>query len=305
VKGRPASIVVLVLLVSVLETISLSASGPTGVVRRILRRATGRVEVVSLEDYVAAVLPVEMGLAPAPALEAQAIATRSYAMARTNRHEDEGADLCDGTHCQVYIGPEAATAASIRAARATEGLVLMQDGRVIAAPFHAACGGHTARPSDVWDDEKIPDLASVEDDACLGRAGWTYRLARTDVPSLGLAFGIPDARFLEVFGHTVDGRIAMLRLVAPGGRSLVLSGFAFRQTALRLWGIRSVRSTAFELSELHGDYVLVGRGNGHGAGLCQHGAIIRARRGETREKILALYYRGAVVRALPALTASR
>ncbi|MEO7918896.1 MAG: SpoIID/LytB domain-containing protein [Thermoanaerobaculia bacterium] len=303
-KGRPASIVILVLLISVLESISLLA-GPTGAVRRILRRATGQVDVVSLEDYVAAVLPVEMGPAPASALEAQAIATRSYAIARTRRHGDDGADLCDRTHCQVYGGPGGATPASTRAARATEGLVLMQEGRVIAAPFHAACGGHTARPSDVWDDEEIPDITSVEDDACLGQAGWTYRLPRADVPSLGKAFGIPDARFLEVFGHNVDGRIAMLRLVAPGGRSRVLSGFAFRQTALRMWGTRSVQSTAFELSENHSDYVLVGRGHGHGAGLCQRGAIIRSRRGETRDEILALYYKGATVRALPALTAAR
>ena len=304
-KGRPAAFVVVFFLISVLETISAFASGPTGTVRRILRLSTGKVEVRSLEDYVAAVLPVEMGPAPASALEAQAIATRSYAVARAHRHEDEGADLCDGTHCQVYTGSGAATAASIRAARATEDLVLMQNGRVIAAPFHAACGGRTTRPSDVWDDEETPDLVSVEDDACLEGASWTYRLARADVPSLGNEFGIPDASFLEVFGRTGDGRIAMLRLVAPGGRSRVLSGYAFRQTAIRLWGSRSVQSTAFELTETRSDYVLVGRGHGHGAGLCQRGAIIRGRRGETREEILALYYKGATVRALPALAASR
>jgi stage II sporulation protein D len=40
-------------------------------------------------------------------------------------------------------------------------------------------------------------------------------------------------------------------------------------------------------------YLLSGRGTGHGAGMCQAGAIARARRGESRNAILALYYRGA------------
>ena len=54
-------------------------------------------------------VPGEIGNAPRAALEAQAIAARSYAVARAGRHEDEGADLCDGTHCQVYLGRLAAT----------------------------------------------------------------------------------------------------------------------------------------------------------------------------------------------------
>lgn len=265
--------------------------------RRILRLATGTVEVVPLEEYVAAVLPVEIGDAPPAALEAQAIAARSYALARTDRHERDGADLCDGVHCQVYRGRRAATAASRRAAEATRGLVLTMNGRVIAAPFHAACGGRTARPADVWDDEETPDLPSVVDDACQESAGaaWTYHLPRRDVAALGEALGLDDARFFEVFGRTGDDRVSMVRLVAPGGRALVVRGFDFRREASRLWGPGSIRSTAFDVQETRTEYVLSGRGTGHGAGLCQRGAIARARRGETRDQILALYYGGARV----------
>ncbi|HEX7528047.1 MAG TPA: SpoIID/LytB domain-containing protein, partial [Thermoanaerobaculia bacterium] len=99
--------------------------------RRILRLKNGAVEEVPLEDYVAAVLPPEIGRAPAAALEAQAVAARSYAVARAERHLGDGADLCDGTHCQVFRGLAAATEESHRAAAATRGLVLMQAGRVI------------------------------------------------------------------------------------------------------------------------------------------------------------------------------
>jgi stage II sporulation protein D len=269
--------------------------------RRILRLRSGTVDEVPLEDYVAAVLPGEIGgHAPAAALEAQAVAARSYALARAERHAEDGADLCDGTHCQVFRGLAAATVESRTAAAATAGLVLAQGGRAIAAPFHAVCGGRTARPRDVWDDEETPDLEPVEDDACLGAPGavWAFTLARRDVPPLAATVGFPEGRLLEIYGHDSSRRVSMVRLAAPGGASRVVRGFVFRKAASDLWGWASVRSTDFEVEESRAAYLLRGRGTGHGAGLCQAGAIARAKRGETREAILALYYTGAKVERL-------
>ena len=288
-----------------LPAVVTPAAAPRFATRRILRLATHTVETVPLEDYVAAVIPAEIGNAPLAALEAQAIAARSFALARWARHEDEDADLCDGTHCQVFRGLDAATPASRRAAEATRGLVLMQNGRIIGAPFHASCGGHTARPTDVWDDEEMPDLVPVADDACLSGPGasWTWEMPRADVARLGRAFGLPQARFLEVYGRNADGRVSTVRLAAPGGRSLSIRGFDFRRVATRLFGVRTVRSTAFTVHETKSEYVLTGQGSGHGAGLCQVGAIARARRGETWQRILAVYYQGARVGTLEALAA--
>lgn len=261
-----------------------------------------------LEAYVAAVLPAEIGgHAPAAALEAQAVAARSYAVARKDRHADRGADLCDGVHCQVFEGLERSTEATRRAATATRGLVLVQGGHVIAAPFHAVCGGRTARPASVWDDEETPDLVPVEDDACLSAPGarWTFFLPRAQIPALATRLGLPEARFLEVWARGEDGRVSALRLVAPGGRRLVVRGFDLRARASEIWGWASLRSTDFELTEKAQGYLFTGRGTGHGAGLCQAGAIARARRGESREAILAHYYRGAATTPLDAAEANR
>ena len=177
------------------------------------------------------------------------------------------------------------------------GPVLSQNGRVIAAPFHAVCGGRTARPRDVWDDEETPDLEPVDDDACLSAPGaaWTFFLARRDVPPLAATVGFPEGRLLEVFGHDASRRVSMVRFAAPGVASRVVRGFEFRKAASALWGWSSVRSTDFEVEESRAAYLLRGRGTGHGAGLCQAGAIVRARRGESRAAILGLYYRGAAV----------
>ncbi len=90
----------------------------------------------------------------------------------------------------------------------------------------------------------------------------------------------------------------MVRFVARGGGSRIVRGFEFRKAASTLWGWASVRSTDFEVEESRAAYLLRGRGTGHGAGLCQAGAVARARRGESRDAILALYYRGASVARL-------
>jgi stage II sporulation protein D len=301
---RPArsapGVLLLVLVTGVLVAGELAAEPRWWSSRRILRRATGVVEVVPIDDYVAAVLPAEIGNAPQAALEAQAVAARSFALARWSRHGDENADLCDGTHCQVYRGIASATPASRKAAYATRGLVLVQGGRIVGAPFHASCGGRTTRPVEVWDDEEMPDIEAVDDDACVGSpsSSWSFQLPRVKVPVLAQALGFPAARFLEVFGKNADGRVTMVRLVAPGGKARAVRGFEFRQAASRLFGWASVRSTVFSVAETKTHYVLTGRGTGHGAGLCQVGAIERARRGESRDAILSHYYRGTTITRL-------
>ena len=280
-------------------------SGPDGRTLRVLRTGNGRVEEIPVELYVAAVLPGEIGRrAPAAALEAQAVAARSYALARRTRHADEGADLCDGVHCQVFRGLESATPETRAAAAATIAVVLVQHGRVIAAPFHAVCGGRTARPRDVWDDEENPDLIPVEDDACREAPGysWSFSIPRREIPLLAGSLGIPEARFFEVYGRDDTGRVSMIRFAAPGGASRVVRGFDFRKAASEIWGWASVRSTAFEMAESRSEYLLNGRGTGHGAGMCQAGAIERARRGESRDAILGLYYRGAGVATVDSTT---
>lgn len=303
-RALPVRLGVLFLLLLPAAAASRGTEGAAEPTRRILRSATGRVETVPLEAYVAAVLPAEIGAgSPSAALEAQAVAARSYAVARTGRHAESGADLCDTVHCQVYRGERSSTEATRRAAAATRGLVLVASGRVIAAPFHAVCGGRTARPADVWDDEETPDLGPVEDDACSGAPGasWSYRIARREVPSLAAALGFPEGRFLEVWGRDASGRVAAVRLAAPGGSSRTVRGFEFRKAAAALWGWASVRSTWFDVEETRAEYVLAGRGTGHGAGLCQAGAIARARRGETAREILAHYYAGVSVAELATL----
>ena len=114
--------------------------------------ATRTVNVVTIEDYLRGVVPNEMpALWPSAALEAQAVAARSYAMAGDTRQQPY-ADTCDTTRCQVYDGVytdrggfrSSTHARTDDAIAATAGLVrLTSGGEVARTEFSSSTGGHT------------------------------------------------------------------------------------------------------------------------------------------------------------------
>jgi stage II sporulation protein D len=60
-----------------------------------------------------------------------------------------------------------------------------------------------------------------------------------------------------------------------------------------------MRSTLWDKIEDKGDaFSIIGRGYGHGAGLCQIGAYEMAKDGKTSGEILEYYYPGAKVQKL-------
>ena len=60
-----------------------------------------------------------------------------------------------------------------------------------------------------------------------------------------------------------------------------------------LLGFEHIRSPYFAVQLVGEDFMLEGRGWGHGVGMCQWGAAELARRGLSAREILAYYYPGA------------
>jgi len=92
----------------------------------------------AVASIVAAESPPGAGL---ESLKAQAAVARSYLLAAGPRHPHS--DFCDTTHCQFLREPPAADSRAALAARATAGMVLIHEGRVIEALYSADCGGTT------------------------------------------------------------------------------------------------------------------------------------------------------------------
>jgi stage II sporulation protein D len=119
---------------------------------------------LNLERYLSGVVPVEMGPAQFPeleALKAQAVAARTYAVAHLGDHEDEGYDLCATPACQAYGGADREHPLSSRAVEETAGVVAVYDGVPIDAMYTSTCGGHTEDAAALFPDRAQPYLVGV------------------------------------------------------------------------------------------------------------------------------------------------
>jgi SpoIID/LytB domain protein len=266
------------------------ARASRGVTIRIGTPGRGRDALdIPLELYVAQVLSAEgEPNAPEASAQALAVAIRTYALFNAGRHQREGFDLCDTTHCQVL---RASSAASRRAAQATLGQVLTYQGAPADLYYSASCGGHTERVSDVWPKVALPYLDAVEDDVHADDPAWTFERTLDEIRDLLARAGVKGSRLEDVVveSRTASGRVGRVGL--PGLEPAAMNSNDFRLAV----GSTALRSTAFTLTRSGDRLTFTGRGYGHGVGMCVIGAGRRAVRGESAAQILSRYYPGLAI----------
>lgn len=249
------------------------------------------VQTFALEDYVARVLAGEAAAAsPRAALEALALAVRTFAVGNRGRHRRDGFDLCSLTHCQVLRAPYAAVR---DAALATEGQILLANGIAAAVFYTASCGGRTERPSSVWPGaEDPPYLRSTRDRACGGEPRWAAEIPVQDLERTLTSAGYRGARLqsLKVGGRSASGRVARVQL--EGMTPDAISGQDLRMVVGRELGWHLLKSTDFTVRRTGGGYRFDGRGYGHGVGLCVLGSVRRAENGDSTREIVRAYFPG-------------
>ncbi len=289
------------------ELVITTASEGLRVVNRLL-----------MDEYLKGVVPLEIGVTSTleeAAAEAQAVTARSYAvthLAGESRPYDMRATVLD----QVYGGVNAETRVGNFAVEATTGLVLLYAGRVVNAPYSSTCGGSTAEPEDVWNASPEPYLRRVSDQIpgsthfyCENapRYRWMRHFSRDDlrenivryVRTLGgKGATLTTVRSVTVTDVTPAGRVGILTVQTDRG-TVTLHGNEMR-SALRLVSGDLLYSTYFSVEGVTGPdgvetLTLHGGGNGHGVGMCQAGAIGRARAGQDYRTILRTYYPGTSV----------
>jgi stage II sporulation protein D len=247
---------------------------------------------------------------PMAALEAQAIAARSYALATTGWQGQEGDPLeepiCATTACQVYGGiplersPDARR--WYRAVRRTDGEVIVYNGRPAQTVYFSTSNGQTYGNEDVFGSDPLPYLRPVveRDDGASSLSHWTTDLRFEDL-----------ARFLAEAGEWAGHR--RIRDIRLEGGTVRVSGEG-RTRAMDLGTFRDAVNT-YAHCLIPGRYpehgmpttipsrwlsmqggreavTVKGRGWGHGAGMVQWGAYGKARRGLSADQILAFYYGG-------------
>ncbi len=298
--------------------------------RRVLEaRYPGALSVERADDgtlSITVTLPFERyleGIAEVPpswpraALEAQAVAARSYALASTGWSGEEGETLptpiCATTSCQVYRGmPVHADPVLHRwygAVRRTAGRILVSASRPADTVYFSTSNGHTYGNEDVFGSAPLPYLRPVveRDDGASPLSRWSVRLPYADL-----------ATFLHAAGDWPGSRA--VSSVALEGSTVVVSGAGvtrrldqseFRE-AVNAWAPClapdrfppsplpvTVPSRWMTISSSADAATVTGRGWGHGVGMVQWGAYGKAVRGWSASDILAYYYGGLRPRRYP------
>ncbi|MCL6589693.1 MAG: SpoIID/LytB domain-containing protein [Firmicutes bacterium] len=277
---------------------------------------------VNLEEYLYGVVPAEMSPSwPQAALEAQAVAARTYALANLKSYEARGFDLLATVASQVYSGVGIERKTTNQAVDATRGQVLRYNGKLISAFYTGNNGGYSNDSRDIWG-FSLPYLQAVPDKN-LSRSGpfspadlaewlasrpltyssnpqysgrsqyrWVLWVSRTDLENrLKLGGKLGRITAVAVTGRGQSGVVTKVNIYGTAGNYTV-TGDSIRS---KLGGLRSnlfIVEPKFGKDGLPDCFIFYGGGWGHGVGMCQSGAAGMAADGYKCPEILAHYYPG-------------
>ena len=268
-----------------------------------------RIEELSIEEYVKSVVSGEM---PASfneeALKAQSVAARTYIASKRLRpcNIANGADVCDTTHCQVYINKESRLDAwesnanenwdkISKAVDSTKGMVLTYNNELVLYPqFFSTSSGMTENAVDVFS-SSVPYLISTESkgEEIAPRFESEFPFNVNDFISK-VNDKFPEA---SVASDNLESNIEILsRSEAGGVKEIRIGKSNIKGANFRL--ALGLNSTNFEYSIDGNEIVFKCKGYGHGVGMSQWGANVMSKNGATYKEILKHYYTGVDIKNL-------
>ncbi|MEE2681831.1 MAG: SpoIID/LytB domain-containing protein [Planctomycetota bacterium] len=289
----------------VLELVPIETISPGAVSSSI--RSVDLVTRIAMESYIPGVLDGELyGHWPVTTFQAQAVAARSYAVAEHAYWSDRRHfDLVSGPASQVWNGIDVSEIAR-SAAESTRGIVLVHEGRVVPAYYSSCCGGMPAsafQAISARTTHEIPPLQPrLSPQPCCEASpvrSWELRYSLEDVAS-AVRESDPKENFgrlntIRISKRNPAGRPLEYILRDQANRSISMSARRFRSMLAQLRPLGRTepvipKSEAMEPRVADGALVILGRGFGHGVGLCQYGARARAEAGDAWEEIVLRYY---------------
>ena len=274
------------------------------------------INYLKLEKYLKSVVGSEMPKEfPLAALQAQAIAARTYALKLLGKNEFF--DIHSTQASQVYLGLEAETAKINRAVRSTSSLALFYENKLIEAVFHSSSGGRTENSGQVWK-YQLPYLRSVIDyDQNSTKYRWSKKISSSELDKIFSEIG--GLNSIQIKKKSNSDRVLVIKLYGPKGTKNI-SGKNLRKNLKLLSNKFDVNlkfnhinlekklnsdnkvvgnSSLEPLPPIPTDYFLLvkGYGAGHGVGMSQWGAKAMAERGANFRKILRHYYTGVQIKA--------
>ncbi len=277
--------------------------------------AINLINQISLEDYVKGVMTKEMplgkGLEHYEALKAFAICARTYAYTKIFEGKSHF-DILPDTRDQVYGGVDAETEYSNRVVDETNNLILTYASKPAIIFYHSTCGGFTEDAANVFTRIDVPYLKSIKDGSSAyckisPRFEWSEYIPQYRIINRLHKNGFINSKDFVITQINVNSRFDSGRI---NELEFVLSA-SKRIERVKLFGnnIRSVIRTADDSSILRSNFfdvqlsndktvIIKGKGNGHGVGMCQWGAIGLSRNGKNYKEILNHYYPGTEIKSI-------
>lgn len=291
----------------------------------ILSKSVGLTIVnrLNLEEYLYAVVPSEIPASwPKAALEAQAIAARTYALANLGRYRIQGFDLLATPASQVYNGVTQEADSVIEAVNSTRGLILTFNRRPAATFYYDNSGGYSECGGFVWGTDRpylqalpekplavrdqpltpdqLADWLTDQPDCVSFREGyyvrsayrWTLWVTREQLESrLRSKAKIGRIKAIIPMERGISGRVKRVMVRGTAGSYIINR----ESIPYRLGGLRStlfVVQPKLGRDGLPESFIFNGGGWGHGVGMSQSGAAGMALDGAAASEILAYYYPG-------------
>lgn len=291
-----------------------TSSAEPALVFNVLDQTTGKINEISLRDFVRGAVAAEMPVTfHSEALKAQAVAAHTFALhSRLAQQESSdmwlmGADFAaDPSNMKVYMteakakefygGGELADVYWNKICDAADSVldyILEYDDEPIVAAYHAISAGQTEDASNVWSGS-APYLISVKSEGDILAPGFETTVTMTaDEVKTKLLAQYPEVELggdaSQWFGEATRSDSGYISEIEVGGAGI--PGKELRQ-------VFGLRSHDFEVSYADGSFVFTVTGYGHGVGLSQYGADFLARQGYTFDEILSAYYTGAVLKTV-------
>lgn len=259
-----------------------------------VKRSSGNVESVPLEEYVVGVVAGEMPVSfELEALKAQSVASRTYVMKRLGGNGEY--DVVDTVSNQVYLDDNelkekwkdnyVSYINKVRqAVNETSMECLEYDGELIDAMFFSTSNGYTEDSGEFFS-TSLPYLKSVD-------SSYDKEVSSVFQDSKNISL----QEFYERLELSYQSSLKITDVTRTNShrvKSLKINGkeFSGKDVYYKL----GLRSSDFEIELVGSNVVIQTKGYGHGVGMSQYGALGMAKKGYSYREILTHYYTGTTL----------
>lgn len=272
------------------------------------------INVLPFEEYLKGVVPAEMpvgqGTENFEALKAMAICARTYALIKMNNNSPLF-DIYDSVSDQVYGGVNRGNKVSDRAVTETSGMILTYNGKPAVTLYYSTCGGRTEEGKNVFESADYPYLQSHDDSSpafcsVSPRFEWEENYTADELLKRLKAAHLLDTdsytlKDLVIASRFLSGRVNQLDFHIEDSddieRVISIYGNKIRGIIRNSDNSAMLNSNWFNLVKSNnGNFKLLGKGYGHGVGMCQYGAMTQSKLGNNFKDILSFYYPGTTIK---------